>query len=59
VSLIPPATRPVLEELGRLVESGDLKPQIGHVFPLENAGDAHALSETGHGRGRILLKVSD
>jgi NADPH:quinone reductase-like Zn-dependent oxidoreductase len=55
----PPATRPVLEELGRLVESGDLKPQIGHVFPLENAADAHALSETGHGRGRILLKVSD
>jgi NADPH:quinone reductase-like Zn-dependent oxidoreductase len=55
----PPETRPVLEELGRLVVSGDLKPQIGHVFPLENAADAHALSETGHGRGRILLKVAE
>ena len=55
----PPETRPVLEELARLVVSGDLKPQVGHVFPLEEAAQAHALSETGHGRGRILLKVAD
>jgi NADPH:quinone reductase-like Zn-dependent oxidoreductase len=55
----PPETRPILEELGRLVASGDLKPQIGQVFPLEDARQAHAVSETGHGRGRILLKVAD
>jgi len=55
----PPETRPILEELGRLVASADVKPQIGQVFPLEDAPQAHAVSETGHGRGRILLKVAD
>jgi NADPH:quinone reductase-like Zn-dependent oxidoreductase len=55
----PPETRPILEELGRLVASGDVKPQIGQVFPLEDAPQAHTMSETGHGRGRILLKVED
>lgn len=55
----PPETRPILEELGRLVASGKLKPQIGQVFALEDAAQAHAVSETGHGRGRILLKVAD
>ena len=55
----PAETRPVLEELGKLVASGNLKPQIGPEFPLEEAAQAHSLSETGHGRGRILLKVAD
>jgi NADPH:quinone reductase-like Zn-dependent oxidoreductase len=55
----PPETRPILEELGKLVASGDVKPQIGQVFALKDAAPAHAVSETGHGRGRILLKVTD
>jgi NADPH:quinone reductase-like Zn-dependent oxidoreductase len=55
----PAETRPVLEQLAQLVASGELKPQIGQVFPLENAPQAQAASETGHGRGRILLKVAD
>jgi NADPH:quinone reductase-like Zn-dependent oxidoreductase len=52
-------TRTILEELGKLVASGDLKPEIQRVFPLEQAAQAQAASETGHGRGRILLKVTD
>ncbi len=52
-------TRPILEELGKLVASGDLKPEIQQVFPLEQAALAQAASETGHGRGRILLRVAD
>ena len=55
----PSETRPVLEQLAQLVASGDLKPQIGQVFALEDAPQAHAASETGHGRGRILLRVAD
>lgn len=55
----PSETRPILEELGRLVASGNVKPQIGQVFALEDAAQAHAVSETRHGRGRILLKVAD
>jgi NADPH:quinone reductase-like Zn-dependent oxidoreductase len=55
----PPETRPYLEKLGALVASGALKPQIQQVFPLDEAADAHAASETGHGRGRILLRATD
>lgn len=52
-------TRSILEELGGLVASGNLKPEIQQVFPLEQAALAQAASESGHGRGRILLKVTD
>ncbi|MHB8490328.1 MAG: NADP-dependent oxidoreductase [Candidatus Dormibacteria bacterium] len=54
----PAETRPVLEQLVALVASGDVQPEIGQVFSLEEAAQAHAASETGHGRGRILLRVA-
>jgi NADPH:quinone reductase-like Zn-dependent oxidoreductase len=54
-----PETRPFLDELGALVASGAVKPEIQRVFPLDEAAEAQAASETGHGRGRILLHVSD
>jgi NADPH:quinone reductase-like Zn-dependent oxidoreductase len=56
--LHPAETRPVLEELAKLVASGAVKPEIGPIFPLEEAAQAQAASETGHGRGRILLKIA-
>jgi NADPH:quinone reductase-like Zn-dependent oxidoreductase len=55
----PTETRSILEELGKLVASGDLKPEIQQVFSLDDAALAQAASETGHGRGRILLKVAE
>jgi NADPH:quinone reductase-like Zn-dependent oxidoreductase len=55
----PAVTRPVLEELAKLVESGSLLPQVGLVFPLADVARAHAAAETGHGRGRIVLQVSN
>ena len=54
----PEETSPILESLAKLVTSGDLVPQIGRVFALEEAPEAHATSEIGHGRGRIVLKVA-
>jgi NADPH:quinone reductase-like Zn-dependent oxidoreductase len=54
----PSVTTPVLDELARLVASGELVPHIGAVFPLEESAQAQAASETGHGRGRIVLHVS-
>jgi hypothetical protein len=36
-----------------------LLPQPGKIFPLEEARQAQAFSETGHGRGRILLHIAD
>jgi NADPH:quinone reductase-like Zn-dependent oxidoreductase len=48
-----------LREISTLIESGLLLPQPGKVFSLEEAAQAQALSETGHGRGRIVLHIAD
>jgi NADPH:quinone reductase-like Zn-dependent oxidoreductase len=54
---LPQAIGPVLEELLALIQTGELKPEVGHVFPLGDAEKAHTVSQTGHGRGRIVLQV--
>ncbi len=41
--------------LGGLAEKGLLKPTIARTFPLEQAREAHDLSEQGHVRGKIVL----
>lgn len=48
-----------LAELADLVASGTFKTAIYKVFPLDQAADAHALSQTGHSRGRIVLHIAD
>ncbi len=48
-----------LRQISQLIESGRLCPLVGTVFPLAQAGKAQALSETGHGRGRIILHITD
>jgi NADPH:quinone reductase-like Zn-dependent oxidoreductase len=53
-----PASEP-LQAIASLLASGALVPQPGRVFPLEEAAQAQAFSETGHGRGRIILHVAD
>lgn len=57
--ILPASTTPALEALAELVASGALVPEIGAVYPLAEAAAAQAASETGHGRGRIVLTVSD
>jgi NADPH:quinone reductase-like Zn-dependent oxidoreductase len=54
----PEVTTPILAELGRLAASGAIVPQVGPVFSLAEAAEAHTASETGHGRGRIVLQVA-
>lgn len=48
-----------LQELASLYEKGQLKPIIGEVFDLSEQGlqDAHALSETHHAKGKIVIRV--
>lgn len=53
------ADRTRLDELARLIDDGAITVQVATVFPLSAASAAHALSETGHGRGRIVLRVSE
>ena len=48
-----------LKQISELIEAKQLKPVTGMVFPLADARQAHELSQTGHGRGRIVLHVAD
>ncbi|MEV4439352.1 NADP-dependent oxidoreductase [Streptomyces sp. NPDC049577] len=46
-----------LTALGHLAEQGVLTVEIAEVFPLERTADAHRLSEQGHTRGKIVVRV--
>jgi len=41
-----------------LLESGRIRPVISKVFPLEKAGEAHALMESSKHIGKIMLEVA-
>lgn len=47
-----------LAEIAKLVDAGKLKPIVGTVLPLSDSRRAHELNETGHGRGKTVLKVA-
>jgi NADPH:quinone reductase-like Zn-dependent oxidoreductase len=47
-----------LARISGLIESGKVVPTLGRIFPFAAARDAQALSQTGHGRGRIILHMS-
>jgi NADPH:quinone reductase-like Zn-dependent oxidoreductase len=44
-----------LQDVSELIEAEKVVPQVGKVFPLAQARQAQELSQTGHGRGRIIL----
>jgi NADPH2:quinone reductase len=46
-----------LETFNALVSSGVLRPIIDQVLPFAEAAQAHRCLETGHGQGKIVLKV--
>lgn len=46
-----------LTKLGQLFDSGVLKMHLEAVFPLEQATQALALSETGRARGKIIVQI--
>ena len=48
-----------LAVISRLIESGDVRVYVDQVFDLEDAAAAHRALETGHTRGKVVLKVSD
>jgi len=48
-----------LAVISRLLESGDVRVFVDQVFDMDKAADAHRSLETGHTRGKIVLKVSD
>ena len=45
-----------LEELARLLEAGKLRAVVGDVFPLDAIRDAHVRMQSGHARGKIVVR---
>ena len=47
-----------LSAIADLVASGEIRVEIALTLPLAQVAEAHALSESGHTRGKIVLAVS-
>lgn len=46
-----------LEKLTALIEAGKIRPHIERVYPLEEIAEAQRASETGHVRGKIVVRI--
>jgi len=47
----------VLRRVAELIDAGVVKPVVENVFALSEARRAHELSQSGHARGKIVLRV--
>jgi len=47
-----------LAEIAKLIDSDKVKPVVETVLPLAEARRAHELSQSGHARGKIVLKAA-
>ncbi|HWM33887.1 MAG TPA: NADP-dependent oxidoreductase [Pseudolysinimonas sp.] len=48
-----------LAEIGRLIDAGQVRVHVDRVFDLADAAEAHRAIETGHTRGKLVLRVSE
>jgi len=49
---------PAWEHLSQWIAMGKLKPQIGHVLPLDRAVEGYQLLQDGKNYGKIVIKIS-
>ncbi|UFS72515.1 NADP-dependent oxidoreductase [Geomonas sp. RF6] len=48
-----------LAQIAALIDSGDVRPLVSNIIPLAEAARAQQLSQTGHVRGKIVLRVRE
>ncbi len=48
-----------LDEMSRLIERGQVRPLVDEVLPLDEVARAHERLESGHGRGKVVLRVTE
>lgn len=48
-----------LAVIARLLESGNVRVHVDQIFELDQVADAHRAIESGHTRGKIVLKVAE
>ena len=49
----------MLAELTKLIDAGKIKSVVSQTFPLAATAEAHKAIESGHTRGKIVLRVAD
>lgn len=54
----PEIMQPAWQRLSGWIAEKKLTPQIGHVFPFENAVEGYKLLEEGKNYGKVVLKIS-
>ena len=47
-----------LDEMTRLIERRQMRPLVDEVLPLDQVAKAHERLESGHGRGKVVLRVA-
>jgi NADPH:quinone reductase-like Zn-dependent oxidoreductase len=52
------AGREELAQIAELVAAGEVRVEIAQRFPLDEVAQAHALSESGHTRGKIVIEIA-
>lgn len=52
-------SRSQLMEIGRLIDSGKIRPFVQVVLPLAKAREAYERGLSGHNRGKIVLRVAE
>ncbi len=51
------STADLLHTFAHMIDENQLRTSIAATFPLHEADKAHELSQSGHGRGRIILHI--
>jgi alcohol dehydrogenase len=46
-----------LREIGRLIDSGIIRPVVDRVFPFESTNEAMAYVERGRAKGKVVVSV--
>ena len=57
ISVGPSSTE--LAEIGKLIDEKKIRVIVSKTFPLAEAANAHQQVETGHTRGKIVLKIAE
>ncbi|MBZ5524245.1 MAG: NADP-dependent oxidoreductase [Acidobacteriia bacterium] len=48
-----------LEKISAFIEAGKIRPVIEKIFSMDQMQEAHRLSEAGHVRGKIVVRIGD
>lgn len=48
-----------LKEMAKAIEQGTIKPFVKEVLPLSEVGKAHERLDSGHGAGKVVLRISN